>query len=296
MNLIFDIQNAWHKSYHIAKHIYKEKLNVDLLTQKFLIDFGYTCRLFEKYNKLEKIACCFDAANNYRKELYTEYKGNREKNKEQFFYDGINKLYDFLKEQGFIVLKNDGLEADDQIGLAIKEWNEVSVIVSNDEDIRMLLNDITVVYNNQSHDKRMYFTEKQDFENNDLFLIDIKLGINSYYENPNFILFKKMLLGCEGDNVPRILRPRIGEKKLKPIFNNANFSNYKYDKTRLEIISQLIEHLVDDKESILSKINKNLSMVDLCQSYLYIPSAIRNNALKVIKTSKFTYSGNYQFI
>ena len=292
MNLLFDINNAFHKSYFIYKHIYKEeKINEKLLFQKFMIDFMYSCRLFSDKNKIDRVICCYDSQENFRKSLYVNYKSNRVK-KEESFYNVLNHTIKIFNELGFIVAQINKLEADDAIGLWVKKLaGEVNVILSADEDCRQLLDEKVIIYNNNSKDKRFYYYSKHD----EVVLYPYEKS-KHLFENPHWILFKKMVLGCEGDMVPKLLRGRIGEATLKKkIFDRIQFDKNDVTDFDLVEISARLNTIFKDEEVLIKELDVNLSLVNLCDDH-YHDEHIKAETEKHLNEAKFTYKGNYQFV
>lgn len=293
MNLIWDINNAFYKSYSIYKHSYKtEVINEKLLFNKFLIDFFYTCRLFSENNLIDNVICCYDSNESFRKLIYNDYKSNRTK-KEKSFYDVLEHSKKYFKEKGFIVSCIDGLEADDCLGIWVYSLkiNGINCIISADEDIRQLINEYTFVYNNQSYDKRFY-----SIDNKNKIALNIVKNFSPkakyLIENPNWVLFKKMILGCDSDMVPKLLKGRIGEKKLFKFFNTIDFDKNNLNDLILTELSLKIYEYFGEK-IFVNKFNQNLSLVNLSNPLFYsdkIIKDIRNH----VSSSIFTYKENYQ--
>lgn len=289
MNIIVDINNAFHKSFFVYKNIYKEeKINEKLLFNKFITDFMYSCRLFADKHSVEKIICCYDSESSFRKLFYPQYKSNRVK-KDDSFYNVMNYSMKYFSDLGFIVTQIKDLEADDCVGLWIDALkNQINYILSADEDVRQLLNEKTIIYNNNSKDKRFYHYTKHD----ELKFIPFP-GSKVIFENPNWILFKKMILGCDGDMVPKLLKGRIGESTLqKKIFEKIQFNkDYVEDSDIVAICSKLNDVF---KEQVLIKdLDINYQLVNLC-SHLHLPDVAREFWSDHLSKSKFTYNGNYQ--
>lgn len=284
MNIIVDINNAFHKSYHILKAYSADKLDSKSLLEKFIQDFSYSIRLFNKVNKLDKIICCIDSETNFRTKFFPGYKSNREK-KDIFFYEALNAAERFLINQGFIVTKIDGFEADDCIGLWCKQLkHEMTCILSADEDIRQLIDENIYVYNNNSKYKMFYLKlgSKQVYS---------LLGVNAIvaYEDPFWVLFKKMIFGCEGDMVPRLMKKGVGEIRLKQkLFDKHGFDNL----TNLEIF---IKDIFNDNISSKS-MSDNLMQVKLGDTAIYGMSQSSKFINYYLSQPEFTYNGDYHFI
>lgn len=291
MNLIVDMNNAFYKSYFIYKLMYKdqEKINEKLLFNKFSIDLAYTLRSFSERTRISRVILCYDDKDNFRKRLNKEYKSNRTK-QEESFYNVLNYSKKFFKELGFIVSQVKDLEADDLLLLWGREFQgDINCIISADEDPRQGLNDNTFFYNNKSKDKRFYFFSQ--YSRNHL---DFVLFQNSqiFFEDPNWIVFKKMVLGCSGDNVKNLIVGKCGENKLKEkIFNNLSFNKDNVTYVSLENIVELINKTL--KQNLkASDLLSNFSLIDL--------SGNSENDLwknhKDENKDKFLYKGNYEFV
>jgi len=279
MNLIIDINNAFHKSYYISKKMYGDKINEKLMFNKFILDLFSTIRIFKDRNKIEKVICCFDSENVFRKDLYPDYKSNRSK-KEDMFYNVFNYSKEHLKKLGFIVSCIDGLEADDLIGLWIDELKEqINCIISNDEDVRQLIYENVYVFNNQSTRKLLYIHQ-------DTFKVNIIFKDAIEYErvDPKFILACKIVLGCDGDMVPKLLKGRVGEKTFKKKIYNKNFNG---DLSKL--FEQLNQVFCDN--ITIEQIKMNQQLVDL--SGKFTPLHFQANFFLHKENVEFTYKGNY---
>jgi 5'-3' exonuclease len=286
------MNNAFYKSYSIYKSIYKdlEKINEKLLFNKFLIDFGFTIRLFKKSNKIEKVICCYDSKESFRKRLSKTYKSNRQK-QDDAFYSVLGYSSVYLEDLGFIVACVEDLEADDLVGIWARHLkDEVNCIISNDEDVRQLLDTYVVVYNNQSKNKKIY----RAFDSFYLtFLLD---DYESIVEDPHWVLFKKMILGCDSDLVKKLLRGRIGEKKLKErLFDKIEFNKDYINDYDLERISLRINETFKDEQVLIKELDENLSLVNLCTN-VYYSDKVNEEIKNMITSSKFTYNDSYQFI
>ena len=289
MNLIFDINNAFYKSYSVYQNIYKkdEKINEKLLFLKFLTDFYYSCRLFTNKYDVTRVICCYDSQDSFRKILYKDYKSNRTKSPESF-YNVLNYSKQFLSEKGFIVSCLSEIEADDLCGLWVNHLkDEVNCILSADEDVRQLLNETTFIYNNNSKDKKFYYystvVESRSLEKS-----------KTLFEDSNWILFKKMVLGCSGDMVPKLLLGRIGEKTLKKkVYDKIEFNKDHITNDVLVEVSDKLNKTFKDEEVLISELDANLALVNLC-SDIYHSDSIRQLWADHVKDAKFTYSGSYQ--
>ena len=139
--------------------------------------------------------------NNFRHELYSEYKANRDEAP-----DDLKKqlpiAIDWIREMGFASLEKDGFEADDIIATLAKYGKEQGLnvrIVSHDKDLYQMIEDGKVVMYDSV--KRKEITEKDCFD---------KFGVMP----KDFINFQA-ILGDSSDNIPGVKGiGKVGASKL----------------------------------------------------------------------------------
>lgn len=109
--------------------------NLSYLKMKFESEYG-------------EIVICVDNKDNWRKEVYPDYKGQRAKKRSESninyetFYTLQDEILDELDQNfPFKVLKVDKCEADDIVGVLAKEYAkyEKTVVVSSDKDFKQVL-------------------------------------------------------------------------------------------------------------------------------------------------------------
>lgn len=86
----------------------------------------------KEFGDFSEIILFFTSPNNFRKKIYPEYKGHRNRKKPCGFKRVINKL-----KENYKVIVRDGLEADDTMGIYQTKY-EGNVIVSPDKDMRQI--------------------------------------------------------------------------------------------------------------------------------------------------------------
>jgi len=235
INLIFDIGHIYFKSYSIIRNIRPdfslEKENDRFVfVRKFFIDLCAAVNMFEK-QYIENVYFCFDSRS-FRKQISIKYKATRLP-KQQEFYDIMDESVEVLKSHGLNVYKIEGLEADDLVGLisnSNKGNEKLNVIYSGDEDTHQLLNENTVVYNNMSKRKIIYFTgsienilKNEVLNSGPIFKKFFHDKIFTFKkQNPIKVLVEKIFLGCEGDEVERLLPFGFGTKKIEKILHKTN--------------------------------------------------------------------------
>ncbi len=161
---------------------------------------------FVKNFKPDKFIIAVDSKS-WRKKFYSEYKGNRDAQREastvdfETFYPVMNQLVEDLKQilPNAIILKVDESEVDDIIAVLSKTTfkDDDVIIVSTDKDFRQLL---------QYKNVRIYNPDSR-----------VKAFVTSL--NPKEELNFKVMIGDSGDNIGNILKmpstfDSVGEKSI----------------------------------------------------------------------------------
>ena len=212
--LIVDGMNTFLRSFTMINHINPEGHHIGGLTG-FLKSVGYAIKMIEP----TKVVIVFDGVggSNAKRNLYPEYKANRNKNRMTNYSIFSNKeeesesinnqmarLIQYLQLLPVSLICIDGIEADDTIGyLATKLENysatkEVT-IMSADKDFLQLVSNKVKVY---SPVKKKIYKPKDVLED---------YNVSSY----NFVNYK-ILMGDTSDNLPGV--NGLGPKKLLKLF------------------------------------------------------------------------------
>jgi 5'-3' exonuclease len=212
--LILDGLNTFLRSFTMINHTNSDGHHVGALTG-FLKSLGYAIKLLDP----TKVIIVFDGVggSNSKKNLYPEYKANRNKSRMTNFSiflskeeeaESINnqmgRLIQYLQCLPITLICIDGIEADDVIGyLAVKFENfaltHKVTIMSADKDFLQLTSEKTQVY---SPTKKKIYTPKDVIDEYEV-------------HNLNFINYK-ILMGDQSDNLPGV--PGLGPKKLLKLF------------------------------------------------------------------------------
>ena len=219
----------------------------------------YLLALQKKFN-FDQFIFCLDSKNSKRKELYSNYKGQRNN------FDGtrilVNSQFEIIKNEilpkiGFRNLfETDGLEADDIIGslCKTKNQNDEYIIISRDQDLYQLLNTNISQYD--------YVSKK---------MITLELFQDKYGIDPILWDRVKAIGGCKSDNVSGI--PGIGEKTI-----------CKYLNDQLKETTKAYQNIESDKGRSLTKFNMKLVCLPFKDTpeYKIIPDEISFESLKEI--------------
>ena len=212
--LIVDGMNTFLRSFTMINHINPEGHHIGGLTG-FLKSVGYAIKMIEP----TKVVIVFDGVggSNAKRNLYPEYKANRNKNRMTNYSIFSNKeeesesinnqmarLIQYLQLLPVSLICIDGIEADDTIGYLstklenFKSTKEVT-IMSADKDFLQLVSDKIKVY---SPVKKKIYKPKDVLE---------EYNVSSY----NFVNYK-ILMGDTSDNLPGV--NGLGPKKLLKLF------------------------------------------------------------------------------
>jgi DNA polymerase-1 len=199
-------------------------------------------KVLEK-EKESKVAIIFDTPKpTFRKELYPEYKSNRQAPPE----DLVKQIPHILKAvDAFNVLRLDkeGFEADDVIATLTriaKEKGYLIEIITGDKDLAQLVDDSVVLYDSMK---------------------DRRLDENGVYEKfqvrPNQITDLLSLMGDSSDNIPGVTG--IGEKTATELIRTFGSLEAIYD--NIEEIKQVKRKETLIKEREMAFLSKKLATV-----------------------------------
>lgn len=236
----------------------------------FAEDYYKTVKsLAKSYSAARIILACDHGKSRYRKELYPDYKADREvkvaqqteEEKQEFldFFEDFEKAVDYCKDS-FTILKYKGVEADDIAAYLThyvfhNDENEIWLI-SSDKDWDLLLTDNTHRFS--------YVTRKEyKLEN-----------WHEYYEYPHDIALDiKVLVGGK-DNVTGI--PLVGEKRAYSLIKQYGSAFDLYDSIPIPGKAKYIQNTNEFGENIL----RNMELID---KVTYCTEAIGKENIEDIK-------------
>ena len=254
--LIFDGNFWLHKTYFIGQKIKTGKpfnfidepeADKNLLLWKLAVDFAAEIKRFE--GVVNRIVYTVDSSSWRKTLLDSQYKANRVKSA-SINWNGIYEVHDefikALEKIGVVVSRTKGAEADDLIFAWSSHLNQIgqnAVIISGDNDLLQLVNmdhsssANTIYYNKFDKDIHVFpkfqqwLAVDEHQTTNDIFNLPIDLLSNtkqnlrdiikgnkmkSHEVNVMEFLFRKILVGDAGDNVPP-LHTTVKETKRGPI-------------------------------------------------------------------------------
>ena len=196
--------------------------------------FGFTNMLVKVIKDINPkfIAVAFDKSKkNFRHDTYADYKGTRKPTPEELKAQ-FPILKDLLTKMNITVIEQDGLEADDLIGILSKKYAVKNIIVTADRDSFQLINDNTTVL----------FPKKGISETVEYDAAKLK---EDYGVTPSQIIDLKALMGDASDNIPGVAG--VGEKTALGLLDKYATLDGIYDNIDA-ITGKLKEKLVNDKE------------------------------------------------
>ena len=216
--LIIDGLNTFLRAFTMINHLNPEGHHIGGLTG-FLKSLGYAIKMVDP----TKVIIVFDGigGSNNKRNLYPDYKGNRNVNRMTNYAiftskederEAINnqmaRLINYLQCLPVSMICIDGIEADDTIGYLVGKLEKFDAtkevtIMSADKDFLQLVSDKTKVYSP---------TKKKVYKPDDVLE---EYGVTS----ANFVNYK-ILMGDSSDNLPGVIG--LGPKKLLKLFPELN--------------------------------------------------------------------------
>ena len=260
-HLILDGSNLLHRNYWVSK-IRKNQVPVGLL-------FLNSIKKLSVQYPGRKCLCVWDSrqirgVKNFRQLSKTEYKQNRDKEKNADVFSHEAHVVDMSTKLGVYHLNPGKLEADDFIHWLTKQSDD-SVVVSSDSDLLQLVSNKCSVYNPI---KDIMYTEENFYETT-------KCG------NVNWLIELKCIVGDKSDNIPGLVGYGIkrATKLLESNFEGLTHEQKKQLKMNRELIDLkygLIKHPEELEvyeqtyERVLSKDAKDLdSFFKQCKRHKY---------------------------
>ena len=220
--LVIDSMNAFIRSFSTVNLMNPAGHHIGGLVG-YLRSVGYAIKTFRP----TRVVLVFDGlgSTNNKKNLYPQYKGNRNitrvtnwdifENKDdesEAMFGQMTRLIQYLKQLPVTLISIDKIEADDSIGLIAKhfendkECKEVT-IMSADKDFYQLISNKTSVYSP---------TKRKTYK--------IKDVLDEFGVHPNNFLLYKTLMGDQSDNLPGVRG--VGPKKAIKFFPLGDEQEY----------------------------------------------------------------------
>lgn len=214
---LIDTANTFFRARHVASRnsTLEEKIGMALH-----LTLASVNQAVKRYG-IDHVVFCLEGRS-FRKDLYAPYKKNRivdaqsvteaEKEESEMFWDTYEKFTTYIKEKTNVsVLRHERAEADDMIARFIHlHPNDKHFIISTDSDYHQLITDKVSQYNGVTGELA---TLGGFFKENGKPVLD-KEKNPKLLEDPEYLLFKKIIRGDAGDNVFSAF-PGVREKGSK---------------------------------------------------------------------------------
>lgn len=223
MNIVIDLNNIYHRAYAVVSGYdgfdLEQKRSQYVLGRKCITDIMSIIQKLNFSVEKDKVFICMDGINIFRKNIDSDYKANRTRKKEEF-YNVLNEVYNVLFIKGFNVIQIQELEADDLLCLFSESLDskELTILVSNDKDVKQLVDDNIVVYTANSLNNKI-FCKKDEYDIVSFYLNELADLFTEI--DPEFIKFEKILLGDSGDNVPKLLPKGVGTRRVSNMYDKV---------------------------------------------------------------------------
>ena len=270
----------------------------------------YTVNKLSKLYDFDKIYFISDSKSNWRKEIYSDYKGTRVKNAE-INWEFVGACYEEFKDHlpaNVQLLEKNRVEGDDWFAYLVDHYNAKNVstlMVTNDEDIRQTLHYtkdyINVIINENSLHNKLFlplgyktwiynFNKDQPLRmsldpNRELygpnkmlrFIKSLEDGRKVEEVDMNRVIFNKLIGGDKGDNV-KAAWDRIGIKTVDKIYNRyieVFNKEPEVDDSLIGEVGDIIVEVKKLKDSDYDKVLENLKLNNILVNFSKIPLDIR---------------------
>jgi hypothetical protein len=264
---LIDTANTFFRARHVASRNSDLSEKIGMALHLTLASVNQAVR---KYG-IDHVVFCLEGRS-FRKDLYAPYKKNRvvdamsvteaEKEESEMFWDTYAKFTQFISEKTNVsVLRHERAEADDMIARFIHlHPNDTHYIISTDTDYVQLITDKVHQYNGVTGE---LVTLSGYFKENGKPVLD-KEKKPKLLEDPEYLLFKKIIRGDAGDNVftayPRA--PEKGSKNrvgIREAFEDRNKQGFNWNNFMLQ---KWVDHN-DVEQCVRDCYQRNKTLIDL---------------------------------
>lgn len=315
---LIDTANTFFRARHVASRNSDTWEKVGMALHLTLASVNQAVRRYG----IDHVVFCLEGRS-FRKDLYAPYKKNRvvdaqsvteaEKEESEMFWETYEAFTTYLKEKTNVsVLRHERAEADDLIARFIHlHPNDSHYIISTDSDYVQLISDKVFQYNGVTNE---LITLEGYFKESGKPVLD-KEKKPKLLEDPQYLLFKKIIRGDASDNVfsayPGVretgTKNKVGIKEAfedrdKQGFNWNNFmlqswvdhdnvqhrvlDDYKRNKTLIDLTAQ-----PDDiKAEVDKRIKESVRIVTVPQVGIHLMKFCGKYDLNKISENAQTYS------
>jgi len=212
---LIDTANTFFRARHVASRNTTLEEKIGMALHLTLASVNQAVRRYG----IDHVVFCLEGRS-WRKDVYGPYKKNRvvdamsvteeEKAESEMFWDTYEKFTTYIREKTNVsVLRHERAEADDLIARFIHlHPNDTHYIISTDSDYVQLITDKVFQYNGVANE---LITLNGYLKDTGKPILDKKTKQPKLLEDPQYLLFKKIIRGDAGDNVFTAY-PRAPEK------------------------------------------------------------------------------------
>ena len=240
---LIDTANTFFRARHVASRNSTLEEKISMALHLTLASVNQAVRRYG----IDHVVFCLEGRS-WRKDVYGPYKKNRvvdamsvteeEKAESEMFWDTYEKFTTYIREKTNVsVLRHEQAEADDLIARFIHlHPNDTHYIISTDSDYVQLITDKVFQYNGVANE---LITLNGYLKDTGRPILDKKTKEPKLLEDPQYLLFKKIIRGDAGDNVftayPRA--PEKGSKNrvgIKEAFEDREKMGFKWNNFMLQ--------------------------------------------------------------
>jgi len=264
---LIDTANTFFRARHVASRNSDTWEKIGMALHLTLASVNQAVRRYG----IDHVVFCLEGKS-WRKAVYEPYKKNRivdamsvteaEKEESEMFWDTYEKFTTFLKEKTNVsVLRHETAEADDLIARFIHlHPDDEHYIISTDTDYNQLITEKVRQYNGVTGELA---TLAGYFKDNGKPVLD-KEKNPKLLEDPEYLLFKKVVRGDAGDNVftayPRA--PEKGSKNrvgIREAFEDRKNQGFKWNNFMLQ---RWVDHN-GEEQRVRECYERNRMLIDL---------------------------------
>lgn len=287
---LIDTANTFFRARHVASRNSDPWEKVGMALH---LTFASVNQAVRKYS-IDHVVFCLEGRS-FRKDIYEPYKKNRvvdamsvteeEKEESELFWDTYEKFTTFLKEKTNVtVLRHERAEADDMIARFIHlHPSDTHYIISTDTDYNQLITDRVKQYNGVTGELA---TLQGYFKENGKPVLDKKTKEPKLLEDPEYLLFKKLVRGDAGDNVfasyPGVRE--VGTKNkvgIREAFEDRHNMGFNYNNFMLQRFTDHNNVEVRVKDAF----ERNKTLIDLNAQPQEIKDVIDQRIRESVKTA-----------
>lgn len=304
---LIDTANTFFRARHVASRNSTLDEKIGMALHLTLASVNQAVR---KYG-IDHVVFCLEGRS-FRKDLYAPYKKNRvvdaqsvtetEKEESEMFWDTYEKFTTYIKEKTNVsVLRHERAEADDLIARFIYlHPHDEHFIISTDSDYVQLITENVKQYNGVTNE---LITLQGYFKENGKPVLDKKTKEPKLLEDPQYLLFKKIIRGDAGDNVfsayPGVRE--VGTKNkvgIKEAFEDRTKQGFSWNNLMLQrwVDHDGIEHRVrEDYERNRTLIDLTAQPEEIKQAVdTRIKESVRVNTIPQVGIHFMKFCGKYE--